>query len=95
MAKGKRLPLEKKVELADRLNKGESVADLANEYGVSEFSVREWGRDYKPKRTVRRAIKPKENTGVSPIEAESKGLREENQRLRNLLLDEILRNRGS
>lgn len=88
----KRLPEITKSVIASRLGNGEEASALAKEFGVSEFSVKEWGREFKPKkRRVKRKIDTSNNKG---LEAENKGLREEVQRLRGLLLDEILRNRS-
>lgn len=105
MAKGTRLPEETKRDIAERYSKIESpeeLTELATRFGISEYTVREYASQYGKKRkrggvrrkaTVQPEKKPKENTRVSPFEAENSGLREEVQRLRNLLLDEILRNK--
>lgn len=74
MAKGTRLPEETKRDVADRLHNGENPAELAERFGISEFTVKEYGRMYgkakksrvKRKVTVQPVQKiPKENTGVS------------------------------
>lgn len=96
MAKRKRLEEGVKWLIANRLHGGEEPDALASEYDIAVSTVKDYGKKFPQKRKVKRKVmteKPKENTRVSPYEAENQGLREENQRLRNLLLDEILRNR--
>lgn len=78
----KRLPEITKSVIASRLGNGEEASALAKEFGVSEFSVKEWGREFKPKkRRVKRKVAIKQpnpqNTRVSSLEKENAELRME------------------
>lgn len=71
-----RLPEETQKDIANRLHGGEDVGELAERFGVSVYTVREYGRKFpeakKPR--VRRKITaksmPKENTSVSDKDRE-------------------------
>lgn len=99
MAKGTRFPEETKRDIAERYSNGEDAAELSERFGVSQYTVKDYASKYgkgrkrgvKRKVTVQSVRQPKENSRVS--DAEKQALREEIQRLRELLLDEILRNR--
>jgi transposase-like protein len=99
MPRGKFTPEETKIIIANRVNQGENVEEIAKDFGVSKSSIEKWSRKYKSKQrsSVKKRVIPKETpkeaSRANPLEAENRGLREENQRLRNLLLDEILRNK--
>ena len=76
MAKGKRLPEETKRVIANRYNKGEDKNDLASEFGVSAYTVVDYGKLYKRNpRKVKRSIsaKPTEN----PLVKENETLRKQ------------------
>jgi hypothetical protein len=90
-----RLPEATKMVVANRLHNGEEADFLATEYGIAKSTVIDIGRKYKSKPKVKRKVSSPAtgNSQKNPFEAENKGLREENQRLRNLLLDEILKNK--
>lgn len=74
MAKGTRLPIETKKDIAERYHNGEDVNELSERFGVSVYTVRDYAGQFgkgkrrarvKRKVTVQPAQKPKENTRVS------------------------------
>lgn len=75
MAKGTRLPEETKRDIADRYSNGEDVGELAERFGISQYTVRDYAKEFGKKRKrggVKRKItvpsvrqEPKENTRVS------------------------------
>lgn len=101
MPRGKSFSDAVKQDVADRINGAEDKKSetraIVNELGISAYTAGDWARQFRKKtRKVKRKVmvsQPKENTRVSVLEAENKGLRETIDRLRGLLLDEILRNK--
>lgn len=82
MARGKRYDETFKKQVASRVIRGEDLKEVAENTGVSRYTLGDWVREYRPKkRTVKRKTvrqKPAVSNGGKPYEA----LRQENDRLK-------------
>lgn len=59
----KRLSEEVRKTIAARLHNGEETAELANEFGVSKYTINEYGRQFPAKtRRVMRKVAPQKET---------------------------------
>jgi transposase-like protein len=105
MAKGTRLPEETKIDIAERFHRGEDINDLAQRFGISPFTVREYGGKYdkgNKRARVRRKVtvqpvqkKAKENTRVSGNQAEMEALKREAEFWKDAFLTEFQKNRNA
>ena len=65
----KRLSEEVRKTIAARLHNGEETAELANEFGVSKYTINEYGRQFpaKARRVMRKVAPPKSTNSTDKI----------------------------
>lgn len=63
--RGKRLSEEVKKTIAMRVHNGEDKGELAKEFGLSEFTITDYARNFKSPRRVMKKVAPSKKT-VAP-----------------------------